>query len=80
MTEKLDPHEVGAVELTPSQEWVLHPDLFAWIASARIRSIISELEDLANYLPTLPEKSDADEALRSLRHLRKQLDFTPKVS
>lgn len=74
MTAQLDPHEIEATALTPSREWTLHPELFVLIAGARIGSIVSELEDLAKYLPTLPEKTDADEALRALRHLKKQLE------
>lgn len=74
MTQQLDPQEITATALSPSREWTLHPELFIAIAGGRITSMISEIEDLAKYLPTLPEKSDADEALRSLRHLRRQLE------
>lgn len=47
-----------------------HADLVA----DRIQFMIWDLERLVHYMPTLPEKSDADEALRALRHLRKQLE------
>lgn len=43
-------------------------------AMERIPELIGEIEVLADYLPTLPEQSDADEALRALRHLRKLLE------
>ncbi|MFD9893338.1 hypothetical protein ACFWY9_28675 [Amycolatopsis sp. NPDC059027] len=69
MTDRLDPYEVYAEDPIPEPKPRLKASLIR-----RLDYVIQEMTSIGVHLPTLPEMSDADEALRALRHLKKQLE------
>ena len=69
MTERLDPHEIYADYLEPAP--VVRPER---IALFKLDRILREAEELGDYLSRTSELTDTGDAIRALRHLRKQLE------